>query len=271
MTPYAPPLTDMRFTLNDVIGLENLTRQPGFEAVEASLSDQILEEAGKFSSNVLAPLNFEGDRNGAKIENGIVRPASGFGEAYKRWADAGWNSVPFDQTYGGQGLPWTLTTAIWEMWESSNMAFSLCPLLTQAAIDALERHGNDEQKSTYLEKLVSGEWTGTMNLTEPQSGTDLGTIRTSSVRDGDRYRIKGQKIYITWGDHDMTDNIVHLVLARSPDGPPGTRGLSLFIVPKFLVNPDGSLGQRNDVRPVSLEHKIGIHASPTCVMSYGEN
>ena len=271
MTPYAPPLTDMRFTLNDVIGLENLTRLPGFEAVEASLSDQILEEAGKFSSNVLAPLNFEGDRSGAKIENGVVRPASGFGEAYNQWADAGWNSVPFDQTYGGQGLPWTLTTAIWEMWESSNMAFSLCPLLTQAAIDALERHGSEEQKSTYLEKLVSGEWTGTMNLTEPQSGTDLGAIRTSSVRDGDRYRIKGQKIYITWGDHDMTDNIVHLVLARSPDGPPGTRGLSLFIVPKFLVNPDGSLGQRNDVRPVSLENKIGIHASPTCVMSYGEN
>ena len=235
MTPYAPPLTDMRFTLNDVIGLENLTRLPGFEAVEASLSDQILEEAGKFSSNVLAPLNFEGDRSGAKIENGVVRPASGFGEAYNQWADAGWNSVPFDQTYGGQGLPWTLTTAIWEMWESSNMAFSLCPLLTQAAIDALERHGSEEQKSTYLEKLVSGEWTGTMNLTEPQSGTDLGAIRTSSVRDGDRYRIKGQKIYITWGDHDMTDNIVHLVLARSPDGPPGTRGLSLFIVPKLSL------------------------------------
>ena len=271
MTPYAPPLTDMRFTLNDVIGLESLTRLPGFDAMEASLSDQILEEAGKFSSNVLAPLNFEGDRKGAKIENGVVRPADGFGEAYNQWASAGWNSVPFDQVYGGQGLPWTLTTAIWEMWESSNMAFSLCPLLTQAAIDALDRHGSEEQKSTYLEKLVSGEWTGTMNLTEPQSGTDLGAIRTSSIRDGDRYLIKGQKIYITWGDHDMTDNIVHLVLARSPDGPPGTRGLSLFIVPKFLVNSDGTLGQRNDVRPVSLEHKIGIHASPTCVMSYGEN
>ena len=151
------------------------------------------------------------------------------------------------------------------------MAFSLCPLLTQAAIDALERHANMKQKETYLEKLVSGEWTGTMNLTEPQSGTDLGTIRTTSVLDGEHYRIKGQKIYITWGDHDMTDNIIHLVLARSPNGPPGSRGLSLFIVPKFLINPDGSLGQRNDVRPVSIEHKIGIHASPTCVMSYGEN
>jgi alkylation response protein AidB-like acyl-CoA dehydrogenase len=157
------------------------------------------------------------------------------------------------------------------MWDSANMAFSLCPLLTQAAIDALERHASNTQKETYLEKLVSGEWTGTMNLTEPQSGTDLGTIRTNSIKEGDHYRIRGQKIYITWGDHDMTENIIHLVLARSPDGPPGSRGLSLFIVPKFLINADGSLGQRNDVRPVSIEHKIGIHASPTCVMSYGEN
>ncbi|MFL2919577.1 MAG: acyl-CoA dehydrogenase, partial [Thalassobaculaceae bacterium] len=180
-------------------------------------------------------------------------------------------SSPFDADHGGQGLPWTLTTALWEMWDSANMAFSLCPLLTQAAIDALERHASNIQKETYLEKLVSGEWTGTMNLTEPQSGTDLGTIRTSSIKEGDHYRIRGQKIYITWGDHDMTENIIHLVLARSPDGPPGSRGLSLFIVPKFLINADGSLGQRNDVRPVSIEHKIGIHASPTCVMSYGEN
>ena len=271
MTPYSAPLEDMRFVLNHVVGLNEITKLPGFEGIDRNLTDQILEEAGKFSSNILAPLNHLGDTKGAQIENGVVRPVEGFGNAYKQWAQAGWNSSPFDADHGGQGLPWTLTTALWEMWDSANMAFSLCPLLTQAAIDALERHASNAQKETYLEKLVSGEWTGTMNLTEPQSGTDLGTIRTSSIKEGDHYRIRGQKIYITWGDHDMTENIIHLVLARSPDGPPGSRGLSLFIVPKFLVNADGSLGQRNDVRPVSIEHKIGIHASPTCVMSYGEN
>ena len=271
MTPYSAPLEDMRFVLNHVVGLNEITKLPGFEGIDTNLTNQILEEAGKFSSNILAPLNHLGDTKGAQIENGVVRPVEGFGNAYKQWAQAGWNSSPFDADHGGQGLPWTLTTALWEMWDSANMAFSLCPLLTQAAIDALERHASNAQKETYLEKLVSGEWTGTMNLTEPQSGTDLGTIRTSSIKEGDHYRIRGQKIYITWGDHDMTENIIHLVLARSPDGPPGSRGLSLFIVPKFLINADGSLGQRNDVRPVSIEHKIGIHASPTCVMSYGEN
>lgn len=271
MTPYSAPLEDMRFVLNHVVGLNEITKLPGFEGIDINLTNQILEEAGKFSSNILAPLNHLGDTKGAQIENGVVRPVEGFGNAYKQWAQAGWNSSPFDTVHGGQGLPWTLTTALWEMWDSANMAFSLCPLLTQAAIDALERHASNAQKETYLEKLVSGEWTGTMNLTEPQSGTDLGTIRTSSIKESDHYRIRGQKIYITWGDHDMTENIIHLVLARSPDGPPGSRGLSLFIVPKFLINADGSLGQRNDVRPVSIEHKIGIHASPTCVMSYGEN
>ena len=271
MTAYSAPLEDMRFVLNHVVGLNEITKLPGFEGIDTNLTNQILEEAGKFSSNILAPLNHLGDTKGAQIENGVVRPVEGFGNAYKQWAQAGWNSSPFDADHGGQGLPWTLTTALWEMWDSANMAFSLCPLLTQAAIDALERHASNAQKETYLEKLVSGEWTGTMNLTEPQSGTDLGTIRTSSIKEGDHYRIRGQKIYITWGDHDMTENIIHLVLARSPDGPPGSRGLSLFIVPKFLINADGSLGQRNDVRPVSIEHKIGIHASPTCVMSYGEN
>ena len=271
MAPYNAPLEDMRFVLNRVVNLEEVTNLPGLDGMDTNLTNQILEEAGKFSSNILAPLNHFGDKKGAQIENGVVRPVEGFSDAYKQWAEAGWNSSPFSSEYGGQGLPWALTTALWEMWNSSNMAFSLCPLLTQAAIDALARHGSKEQKNTYLEKLVSGQWTGTMNLTEPQSGTDLGTIRTSSKREGEHYRIKGQKIYITWGDHDMTDNIIHLVLARSPDGPVGSRGLSLFIIPKFLVNPDGSLGQRNDVRPVSIEHKIGIHASPTCVMSYGEN
>lgn len=271
MTAYSAPLADMRFVLKHVVGLQSVAQLPGMEPLDEELLDQILEEAGKFSGNVLAPLNHKGDIEGARIENGVVRPADGFGEAYTQWAEAGWNSVPFDPVHGGQGLPWTLSTALWEMWDAANMSFTLCPLLTQAAIDALERHGSDQQKATYLEKLVSGEWTGTMNLTEPQSGTDLGAIRTRSTREGDHYRLKGQKIFITWGDHDMTDNIVHLVLARSPEGPPGTKGLSLFIVPKFLVNEDGSLGRRNDVRPVSLEHKIGIHASPTCVMAYGED
>jgi alkylation response protein AidB-like acyl-CoA dehydrogenase len=271
MTPYSAPLADMRFVLKHVVGLQSLAKLPGFEPLEEGLLDQILEEAGKFSGNVLAPLNHSGDIEGARIENGVVRPAKGFGAAYTQWAEAGWNSVPIAPGHGGQGLPWPLATALWEMWDAANMSFALCPLLTQATIDALERHGNEAQKKTYLEKLVSGEWTGTMNLTEPQSGTDLGAIRTRSVCEGDHYRLKGQKIFISWGDHDMTDNIVHLVLARSPDGPPGTRGLSLFIVPKFLINSDGSLGQRNDVRPVSLEHKIGIHASPTCVMAFGEN
>ena len=271
MTAYSAPLADMRFVLKHVVGLQSVAQLPGMEPLDEELLDQILDEAGKFSGNVLAPLNHKGDIEGARIENGVVRPVDGFGEAYTQWAEAGWNSVPFDPEHGGQGLPWTLSTALWEMWDAANMSFTLCPLLTQAAIDALERHGSDEQKATYLEKLVSGEWTGTMNLTEPQSGTDLGAIRTRSVREDDHYRLKGQKIFITWGDHDMTDNIVHLVLARSPEGPPGTQGLSLFIVPKFLVNEDGSLGARNDVRPVSLEHKIGIHASPTCVMAYGED
>ncbi|MCY4589674.1 MAG: acyl-CoA dehydrogenase [Alphaproteobacteria bacterium] len=272
MNAYTAPLADMRFVLNHVVGLDRLAGLPGLEvAGEPDLIDQILEEAGRFSAEVLAPLNQPGDQQGARIENGVVRPVAGFAEAYQTWTAAGWNGVPFAPEHGGQGLPWTVSTALWEMWSAANLSFSLCPLLTQAAIDALERHASPEQKAVYLDRLVSGEWTGTMNLTEPQSGTDLGTIRTRSERSGDHYLLRGQKIFITWGDHDMTDNIVHLVLARSPDGPPGTRGLSLFIVPKYLVGEDGRPGVRNDLRPVSIEHKIGIHASPTCVMSYGEN
>ena len=272
MNAYTAPLADMRFVLNHVVGLDRLAGLPGLEvAGEPELIDQILEEAGRFSSEVLAPLNQPGDQQGARIENGVVRPVAGFAEAYGTWAGAGWNGVPFAPEHGGQGLPWTVSTVLWEMWSAANLSFSLCPLLTQAAIDALERHASPGQKAVYLDRLVSGEWTGTMNLTEPQSGTDLGAIRTRSERNGDHYLLRGQKIFITWGDHDMTDNIVHLVLARSPDGPPGTRGLSLFIVPKYLIGPDGAPGVRNDLRPVSIEHKIGIHASPTCVMSFGEN
>ena len=272
MNAYTAPLAEMRFVLNDVVGLDRVAALPGLEAAaDGELVDSILEEAGRFASNVLAPLNRPGDIQGARIENGVVRAADGFADAYAQWAAAGWNAAPFDPGLGGQGLPWTLCTALWEMWDAANLSFTLCPLLGQAAVQALDRHASPEQKALWLDKLVTGEWTGTMNLTEPQSGTDLGAIRTRAERDGDRYRLRGQKIFITWGDHDMTDNIVHLVLARSPDGPPGTRGLSLFVVPKVLVEPDGALGARNDLRPLSIEHKIGIHASPTCVMSYGEN
>ncbi|UUX49577.1 acyl-CoA dehydrogenase [Nisaea acidiphila] len=271
MTVYSAPLEDMRFALRDIVGFDRIAALPGFSGSDDEIMEHVLEEAGKLARDVLAPLNPVGDREQAKLENGVVRPAPGYSEAYGQFWQGGWNAMPFEEELGGQNLPMTLTTAVWEMWNASNLAFALCPLLTQAGIEALSKHASEEQKAKYLPKLVSGEWTGTMNLTEPQSGTDLGAIRTRSERHGDHYRLKGQKIFITWGDHDMTENIVHMVLARSPDGPPGSKGLSLFIVPKYLVNDDGSLGARNDVRPVSLEHKLGIHASPTCVMSYGDN
>ncbi|WP_339850679.1 acyl-CoA dehydrogenase [uncultured Nisaea sp.] len=271
MSVYSAPLDDMRFTLREIVGFDKIAALPGFDGTDQELTDQILEEAGKFSRDVLAPLNEVGDKEKARLENGVVRPVPGFSDAYSQFWQGGWNAMPFEEEFGGQNLPVSLTMAVWEMWNSANLAFALCPLLTQAGIEAMTKHASAEQKEKYLHKLVSGEWTGTMNLTEPQSGTDLGAIRTRSERKGDHYLLKGQKIFITWGDHDMTDNIVHLVLARSPDGPPGSKGLSLFIVPKFLVNDDGSLGARNDVRPVSLEEKLGIHASPTCVMSYGDN
>lgn len=271
MSVYSAPLDEMRFALRDIVGFEKIAALPGFSGADTEIMDPILEEAGKLSRDVLAPLNKIGENERPRLENGVVRAAPGFADAYSQFWQGGWNAMPFEEEFGGQNLPMALTTAVWEMWNASNLAFTLCPLLTQAGIEALGKHASPEQKEKYLPKLVSGEWTGTMNLTEPQSGTDLGSIRTRSERNGDHYLLKGQKIYITWGDHDMTDNIVHLVLARSPDGPPGSKGLSLFIVPKFLVNDDGSLGARNDVRPVSLEHKLGIHGSPTCVMSYGDN
>ena len=231
----------------------------------------MLEEAGKLARDVLAPINYSGNIEGAKLENGVVRTAAGWKDAYRHYVDGGWNSVPFDPDYGGQGLPWTIATAVQEMFNSANMAWTLCPLLNQGAVEALTTHGTDQQKRLYLEKMISGEWSGTMNLTEPQAGSDLSLVKTKAERDGDQYRIRGQKIYITYGEHDMTDNIVHLVLARLPDAPAGTRGISLFLVPKFLVNDDGSIGARNDLRCVSIEHKLGINASPTCVMAYGDN
>ena len=271
MTVYAAPLADMRFVMHELADLAAIGTLPGFEEATPDLVDAVLEEAGRFGAEVLAPINAVGDRQGSVYENGVVRTPDGVKDAYNKFIEGGWNALPFDPEFGGQGLPWLVHTAVGEIWTAANMAFALCPMLTQAGAEALFAHGDDTLKAMFLEKLVSGEWTGTMNLTEPQAGSDLARVRTRSVRDGNRYRLTGQKIFITWGEHDLTENVVHLVLARSPDGPPGTRGLSLFVVPKFLVNEDGSLGPRNDVRCVSIEHKMGINASPTAVLSFGDD
>jgi len=272
MSDYNAPVTDILFTMKAIAGLEDLAGLPGYADATPDTVQAILEEAGKFAGEVLAPLNVVGDREHSRLENGVVRTPTGSKEAYRGFAEAGWNAVAFDPDYGGQGMPWVLTSALQEIWNAADMAFSLCPLLTQGAIEALQLVGTPEQKKTYLPKMISGQWTGTMNLTEPQAGSDLGAIRTRAEPAADgTYRLKGQKIFITYGEHDFTENIVHFVLARLPDAPAGSKGISLFIVPKFLPNPDGSLGQRNDLRVVSLEKKLGIHASPTCVMAYGDN
>jgi alkylation response protein AidB-like acyl-CoA dehydrogenase len=271
MTDYSAPTTEIGHVLRDLASIGKLAELPGFEDVSDDLIDAVLDECGKLASNVVAPLNVSGDREGTRVEDGQVVEASGFKDAYWQYVEGGWNSLPFEPAYGGQGLPTVLAFAVQEMMQSANVAFSLCPLLNQGAIDALTQHADETLKERYLPKMISGEWTGTMNLTEPQAGSDLSVVRTRAERDGDRYRLFGTKIYITWGDHGMTDNVVHLVLARLPDAPPGVKGISLFLVPKYLHNGDGSLGERNDVYPVSVEHKLGIHASPTCVMSFGEN
>ncbi|MBM3504803.1 MAG: acyl-CoA dehydrogenase [Alphaproteobacteria bacterium] len=272
MSDYTPPLRDLRFQLTEVVDLAAIAKLKGFDAATPDVVDAILEGAGQFTADVVGPLNVVGDRQGSKLENGIVRTPAGFKEAYRQFVSGGWNSLAFDSEIGGQGLPFTLSTAVTEMVTSANMAFSLCPLLTVGAVEAIAQHGTPEQKRLYLPKLVSGEWTGTMNLTESHAGSDVGALKARAVPQGDgSFRITGTKIFITYGEHDMADNIIHLVLARTPNSPPGTRGISLFAVPKFLVNADGSLGQRNDLRCVSLEHKLGIHASPTAVMSYGDN
>jgi len=271
MVPYAAPLKDMRFVLRHLARLEDLNALPGYGEATPDLVDAVLEEAGRLAAEVLAPLNHPGDQAGCTFENGVVRTPPGFREAYAQYRDTGWNSVPFDPEYGGQGLPWAVALAVQEMWHSANMSFGLCPLLNQSAVELLQAHGTADLKAAYLPKLISGEWTGTMNLTEPQAGSDLSQIRTRAVRDGEAYRLTGQKVFITYGEHDLADNIVHMVLARLPDAPPGTRGISVFLVPKYLPNPDGTPGRRNDVRCVSIEHKLGIRASPTAVMSYGEH
>jgi len=272
MIPYAAPVQDMRFVLHRVVGLERAAALPGLEETAApDLVDAVLDEAARLAADVLAPLNRIGDVEGAVLENGVVRTAPGFRDAYRTYVEGGWNAVPFDPAYGGQGLPWAVAFAVQEMWQAANLGFGLCPLLNQGAVDLLTEHGSPEQKAAYLPKLISGEWTGTMNLTEPQAGSDVGAVRTRAEPSGDgTYRIRGQKIYITYGEHDFVDNIVHLVLARLPDAPPGVKGISLFLVPKFLPRPDGGPGERNDLRCVSLEHKLGINASPTCVMAFGD-
>ncbi len=270
MTSYTAPIADMRFVMTELAGLGAIAELPGLEEATPDLVDAVLKEAGKFAGNVLAPLNRAGDLDGARLENGVVRTTPGWSEAYQAFVEAGWNGLVFDPEWGGQGLPWLVNAAVQEMWHASNMSFGLCPMLTQGAIEAILFHGSDEQKQLYLPKLVPGEWTGSMCLTEPQAGSDLSAVKSRAVSAGDHYRISGQKIFITYGDHDLTPNIVHLVLARTPDAPPGVKGISLFIVPKYLPDADGAPGIANDVRCVSLEHKLGIHGSPTAVLAFGD-
>lgn len=266
---YTAPTEDISFALTHLARLYELEGLPDFPDYSADLLEPILEEAGKLASEVLAPLNQSGDKAGAKLSDTGVIAAPGFAEAYQAFRDGGWMGLSAPQEWGGQGLPKTLGLAVMEMLHGANMAFGLCPMLSFGAIEALLAHGTDAQKATYLPKLIRAEWTGTMNLTEPQAGSDVGALRTRAIPQPDRsYQITGQKIYITWGDHDLTENIIHLVLARLPDAPAGSRGVSLFIVPKFLVNQDGSLGAHNGVTCIGLEEKVGIHASPTCVMEY---
>jgi len=271
MSEYAAPLHEMRFVLDEIAGLPEIALLPGCAGASADTVGAVLEEAAKFAGRVLSPLNRSGDIEKSRLENGVVRSPKGFKEAYQGFAAGGWTGLTAPPEYGGQGLPAALATAVFEMLNAANLSFALCPMLAISAIELLASQGNAEQKRIYLPKLISGEWTGTMNLTEPQAGSDLSALRTRAVKEGDHYRITGQKIFITWGEHDMAANIVHLVLARLPDAPPGNKGISLFLVPKFLPNADGSPGPRNDLRCLRLEEKLGIHASPTCVMSYGDN
>ncbi len=268
---YAAPLDDMRFVLNELCDLPAIASLPGYGEATPELTDQILNEAARLASQVWAPINQTGDREGCVLENGVVRMPEGFAEAYRAYVDGGWNGLSIDTEHGGMGLPATLATAVQEMWHAANLALGLCPLLNLGAMQALIAHADPALQAAYLPKLTAGTWTATMNLTEPQAGSDLGEIKTRAVRDGDRFRIHGQKIYITFGEHEMAENIIHLVLARAPDGPPGTKGLGLYLVPKFLPDADGNPGVRNDLRCVSLEHKLGIHGSPTAVMAYGDN
>ena len=270
MTEYAAPLREMQFAIEELVGLPAVNTLPGLDWVTPDLVRAVLGEAARFGEEVLAPLNRSGDLEGARLENGVVSVPAGFTEAYSRFVAGGWVGITAPPEHGGQGLPRLVGSAVGEIWEAANMAFSLGPLLTQAGVEAIDRHGSDAQRETWLPKMVTGEWAGTMMLTEPQAGSDVGALATRALCDGDRYRLRGQKIFTTWGDHEMAANIVHMVLARVAGAPEGVKGISLFIVPKYLPNDDGSPGPRNDLRPVALERKLGVHASPTAVMSLGD-
>ena len=273
MSEYSPPLDDMKFALKEVVDVSSLANFPPFADIGLESLDDILDEAGRFFHEVISPTNRAGDLEGSSLnQDGTVSTPTGFKEAYAQYVDAGWGAISFDPEYGGGGFPWLVGIAVTEMLTAANMAMSLNPMLTQGSIHALSAHGDQNQKLAWLPKLITGEWAGTMNLTEPQAGSDVGALTTKAELQQDgTYLISGQKIYITWGEHDLTENIIHLVLARTPDAPPGTKGISLFIVPKFIVNDDGSLGEENDVKCLSIEHKLGIHASPTCVLQFGDN
>ncbi len=271
MSTYTAPLRDMQFVIKELVGLDDITAMPDCAEVTADVVDAVLEEAAKFATEVLDPLNRNGDQQGARLADGKVTAPQGFKEAYQAFSAGGWTGLSGQTEFGGQGLPHVVAMPVQEMWNSANMAFCLCPMLTTGVLEALKLRGTPAQQKTYVPKLISGQWSGTMNLTEPQAGSDLSAVRTRAVPEGDHYRIRGTKIFITWGEHDMAENIIHLVLARTPDAPEGVKGISLFIVPKHSVNADGSLGARNDVKCVSIEHKLGIHASPTCVLAYGDN
>ncbi|MBC8050636.1 MAG: acyl-CoA dehydrogenase [Chitinophagales bacterium] len=268
---YAAPVADILFTLNHIAGFSGLAERGIFEDLDGDTAEAILEEAGRFAADELAPLNWTGDQQMSRLVDGKVVTPDGWSEVYQKWVTNGWGSLTAPKAFGGQGLPHSLALAADEMWNAANMAFGLCPLLTQGAVEAINAHGSQALKDKYLAKMVSGEWTGTMQLTEPQAGSDLRFLKTRAIPSDDgTYKISGTKIYITYGDHKMTENIIHLVLARLPDAPAGTRGISLFLVPKYLVNDDGSISARNDNYCAKLEHKIGIHASPTCVMIFGD-
>src|SRR6186713_1372953 len=268
---YRAPVADIAFTLKHAAGLKAALAEGLYGDLDEETVDSVIAEAGRYATEVIAPLNQVGDKFGTPFKDGHVTTPPGWKEAYTEWAAAGWNGLASPSDWGGQGLPHALNAACIEMWNSASMAFGIGPVLTMGAIEALEKHGADALKRKYLGKLTTGEWTGTMQLTEPQAGSDVGALRTRADRAPDgSYRIKGTKIFITYGDHDMTDNIVHFVLARLPDAPAGTKGISLFLIPKFMVNADGSLGARNDIHPSGVEHKLGMHASPTCTMTMGD-
>ncbi|WP_369063185.1 acyl-CoA dehydrogenase [Burkholderia gladioli] len=269
---YIAPVKDMLFVMKELAGIDDVAKLPGFEDAGFDTAQAVLDESAKFCGEVLAPLNVEGDKQPSSWSQGAVTATAGFGEAFRQFVAGGWQGLQHPTEYDGQGLPKLIATPCIEMLNASNLSFALCPLLTDGAIEALLTAGTDEQKSRYVPKLISGEWTGTMNLTEPQAGSDLALVRSRAEPQGDgSYKVFGTKIFITWGEHDMADNIVHLVLARTPSAPEGVKGISLFIVPKFLVKEDGSLGERNDVHCVSIEHKLGIKASPTAVLQYGDH